>query len=76
MCTYEHAPIKFKTGDEMINQIENTLRDRKRYKALCRKGRQVAEHRWLEDDKNIDCYMELYQYNVGDEKRVNLGRYN
>ena len=76
MCTYEHAPIKFKTGDEMINQIENTLKDRKRYKSLCRKARQVAENRWLEDDKNIDCYMELYQYNVGDDKRVNLGRYN
>jgi hypothetical protein len=76
MCTYEHASIKFKTGDEMIDQIENTLRDRKRYKSLCRKGRQVAENRWLEDDKNIDCYMELYQYNVGDDKRVNLGRYN
>tara|TARA_E500000318_G_scaffold58302_1_gene53980 strand:- start:447 stop:1655 length:1209 start_codon:yes stop_codon:yes gene_type:complete len=76
MCTYENAPIKFKTGDEMINQIEYTLQDRKRYKALCRKGRQYADTRWLEDDKNIDCYMELYQYNVGDPKRVNLSRYN
>ena len=76
MCTYENAPIKFKTGDEMINQIEYTLQDRKRYKAVCRKGRQYADTRWLEDDKNIDCYMELYQYNVGDPKRVNLSRYN
>jgi glycosyltransferase involved in cell wall biosynthesis len=76
MCTYEHAPIKFKTGDEMINQIENTLKDRKRYKALCRKARQYSESRWLEDDKNIDCYLELYQYGVDDPKRVNLSRYN
>lgn len=76
MCTYENAPIKFKTGDEMINQIEYTLQDRKRYKALCKKGRQYAETRWLEDDKNIDCYVELYQYGVGDERRVNLSRYN
>ena len=76
LCTYENAPIKFKTGDEMIDQIERTLGDRKRYKSLCRKGRQYAETRWLEDDKNIDCYMELYQYGVGDPKRVNLSRYN
>jgi len=76
LCTYENAPIKFKTGDEMIDQIDRTLNDRKRYKALCKKGRQYAETRWLEDDKNIDCYMELYQYNVGDINRINLSRYN
>tara|TARA_A100000171_G_C2127335_1_gene144377 strand:+ start:932 stop:2140 length:1209 start_codon:yes stop_codon:yes gene_type:complete len=76
LCTYENATIKFKTGDEMIAQIETTLQDRKRYKAICRKARQYADTRWLEDDKNIDCYTELYEYNVGDPKRVNLSRYN
>lgn len=76
MCTYENAPIKFKTGDEMVDQIDRTLQDRKRYKAICKKARQYAETRWLEDDKNIDCYVELYQYGVGDPKRVNLSRYN
>ena len=76
LCTYENAPIKFKTGDEMIDQIDNTLSDRKRYKSLCRKARQYAETRWLEDDKNIDCYLELYQYSVGDPRRVNINRYN
>jgi hypothetical protein len=76
MCTYENAPIKFKTGEEMIAQIESTLQDRKRYKALCKKASQYADTRWLEDDKNIDCYTELYQYSVGDPLRVNLNRYN
>jgi len=76
LCTYENAPIKFITGDQMIAQIEKTLSDRKYYKAICKKSRQYAETRWLEDDRNIDCYTELYQYNVGDPKRVNLGRYN
>ena len=76
LCTYENAPIKFKTGDEMIDQIDYTLSDRKRYKSLCRKARQYADTRWLEDDKNIDCYTELYQYSVGDPRRVNLNRYN
>lgn len=76
LCTYENAPIKFRTGDEMIDQIESTLRDRKRYKSLCKKASQYADTRWLEDDNNIDCYTELYQYGVNDPKRLNLSRYN
>tara|TARA_R110002096_G_scaffold395795_1_gene591334 strand:- start:624 stop:1841 length:1218 start_codon:yes stop_codon:yes gene_type:complete len=76
LCTYENAPIKFKTGDEMIAQIEHTLHDRKRYKSLCRKATQYGDTRWLEDDRNIDCYTELYQYDVNDPRRVNLSRYN
>tara|TARA_R110002167_G_scaffold76709_2_gene213506 strand:- start:881 stop:2089 length:1209 start_codon:yes stop_codon:yes gene_type:complete len=76
ICTYENAPIRFKTGDEMIDQINNTLKDRSRYKSLCKKASQYADTRWLEDDRNIDCYTELYQYGVNDLKRVNLSRYN
>ena len=76
MCTYENAPIRFKTGDEMIAQIEKTLDDRQRYKSLCKKASVYADTRWLESDINVDCYTELYQYNVGDPKRVNLARYN
>ncbi len=76
LCTYENAPIKFTTGDEMIDQINNTLKDRKRYKSICKKASQYADTRWLEDDKNIDCYLELYQYAVNDPKRINIGRYN
>ena len=76
LCTYENAPIKFITGDDMIAQIEKTLSDRKYYKAICKKARQYADTRWLEDDKNIDCYTELYQHGVNDPKRVNLSRYN
>ena len=76
LVTYENAQIKFKTGDDMIAQIETTLHDRKRYKSICKKARQYADTRWLEDDRNIDCYLELYQYGVNDPKRVNLSRYN
>jgi O-antigen biosynthesis protein len=76
MCTYENAPIKFTTGDEMIDQINTTLSDRKRYKSLCKRASQYADTRWLEDDKNIDCYVEMYQYSINDPRRVNLSRYN
>lgn len=76
MCTYENAPIKFKTGAEMIDQIDATLKDNKRYRSICKKATQYADTRWLEDDKNIDCYTELYQYGIDDPRRVNINRYN
>jgi O-antigen biosynthesis protein len=76
ICTYENAPIRFKTGDEMIAQIEKTLGDRKRYKSLCKKASGYADTRWLENDNNIDCYTEVYQYHIGDPKRINISRYN
>lgn len=60
----------------MIDQINTTLSDRKRYKALCKKASQYVDTRWLEDDKNIDCYVEMYQYGIDDPRRVNLSRYN
>lgn len=76
LVTYENAPIKFKTGDEMINQIEETLKDVSKYKATCKKARQYAETRWLETDSNIDCYFEMYSTPYGDPSRKNLARYN
>ena len=76
ICTYENAPIRFKTGDEMIAQIERVLSDRQLYKSLCKKASIYADTRWLENDENIDCYMEVYQYDVSDPKRINLARYN
>jgi hypothetical protein len=76
MVTYENAPIKFKTGDEMIQQIDNTLKDTSKYKSICKKARQYAETRWLESDANIDCYLEMYNTPYGDPTRKNLKRYN
>ena len=76
ICTYENAPIKFNTGDEMIDRIDETLKDQSKYKSICKAARQYAETRWLESDKNIDCYMEMYSTPYGHESRVNLKRYN
>lgn len=79
MCTYSNAEIKFNTGEEMLACIDRelgvgsnkyTYRDKgiERYK--------VAESRFLEHDRNIDCYMDLYTYPYGDPRRTNLKRYN
>lgn len=76
LCTYKNAPIKFKTGPEMIDRITESLKDVDKYRAICKTGRQYAETRWLESDANIDCYLELYSTPYGSKDRKNLSRYN
>lgn len=76
ICTYENAPIKFNTGEEMVDRIDETLKDHNRYKSICKTARQYADTRWLETDKNIDCYMEMYSTPFNSLTRVNLKRYN
>ena len=74
--TYKNAPIRFNTGDEMIDQIDLLTKSTSYYMKQSRDARAVAEDRFLEKDKNIDCYLELYTHARSDEKRINLKRYN
>jgi hypothetical protein len=76
MCTYEQAEIKFKTGEEMMFKIEEELRRTGHYKNSVYKRRKVAEDRFLELEKNIGCYEELFTLPYGDPRRINLKRYN
>ena len=76
MCTYENAEIKFKNGSDMIQRIEENLKSLTRFRDASRVRRQVAEDRFLENDCNIDCYTELYLNPYGDNKRINLAKYN
>ena len=76
METYKDAEIKFRTGEEMIACIEQELSRAGRYKNQAIQRRKVAENRFMEHDKNLDCYMELYTLPYRDPKRVNLARYN
>jgi len=73
MCTYIDAPIRFTTGDEMIDQIKTTLKYQSTYLDASRAGRAVADTRWLELDCNIDKYAELYKhpYKSPERKLIN-----
>lgn len=62
LCTYEDAPYKFDTGDEMIDIIKSCLKDKSTYMARSKSSRKVAEKRWLELDHNCDKYVELYRH--------------
>lgn len=76
METYKHAEIKFSTGDEMLACIERELKQAGRYKNQAIQRYKVAQDRFMEHDRNLDCYMELYTLPYRDPKRVNLARYN
>ena len=69
ICTYENAPIKFKTGDEMIDQLNTVLKDERTYIQQSVKGRNFAESRFLERPENIGKFFENYNYPVGSPER-------
>ena len=54
ICTYENAPIKFKTGDEMIDQLKAVLGNERRFIKESVRGRNFAETRFLEKEENIE----------------------
>ena len=72
ICTYENAPIRFRTGDEMIDQIRTTLKHQDKYMTISKSARGIADNRWLENDNNADQYMELYKFPYKDSQRKRL----
>ena len=72
ICTYENAPIKFKTGDEMIDRIKEVLGDERRYIKESVNGRNVAESRFLETEENLYQYYDNYMYGRSDSRRKYL----
>tara|TARA_R110002051_G_scaffold227016_4_gene289525 strand:- start:3307 stop:4530 length:1224 start_codon:yes stop_codon:yes gene_type:complete len=74
LCTYNTAFHKFKTGDDLINQIELLTRDSKKYNKEVKRARQYMKSRWMED--NIGFYAELYSFPYADPRRKNLNRLN
>lgn len=74
--TYSNAPVRFTTGDEMIDQIDSILKSPNRYKQLSKDARAFAETRFLENDYNIDLYKELYTLPMKDPQRVLLNKIN
>jgi hypothetical protein len=69
ICTYENAPIKFNTGDEMIDQIKTVLKDERRFIKESVTGRNFAESRFLEKEENIGKFFESYMFPYGSPQR-------
>jgi len=76
LVTYENAPYKFKTGDEMIDQLDEILGKKGKYMNISSRFRKIVENRWLELDENIDKYNELYTLPYGHPDRKLLNSIN
>jgi len=74
MCTYEDAKFKFKTGDEMMDNVKDILSGSSKYMRLSDESREVAQSLWLED--NIDAYKELYTTTFASADRPKLNKLN
>ena len=76
LCTYENAFYKFGTGAEMVDQIDHVMKDKNTFMKAVRKGRMLADQRWLENPDNIDKYTELYTLPYGNKDRKLLNSLN
>ena len=76
LCTYEDAPFKFNTGEEMIEVLSDILSKKGRYMNLSAKARATANTRWLENSENLQCYKEMVNLPYGDKERKRLNELN
>jgi hypothetical protein len=76
MVTYKDAFLKYKTGDEFIDQIKYALKDQTRYGQLCKKSREYTEKFWLESENNIGKHHEAYFTQYGSSERKFLKEVN
>tara|TARA_R110002110_G_scaffold32678_1_gene113094 strand:- start:2351 stop:2623 length:273 start_codon:yes stop_codon:yes gene_type:complete len=76
MVTYKNAPIRFKTGDEMIDQLMNIMSDKQSYMKISRRARLDIEDRWLESPDNLGKYKELYTSPFASADRVLINKVN
>jgi hypothetical protein len=67
MCTYEEADFKFKTGDELIDQLSNITKDFDSYMKYSEKSRKFVESMWLED--HINEFQAIYFTSYGSKER-------
>lgn len=67
MCTYDIADYKFKSGDDLISQLEEITSDFDKYMQASDKSRKFVESMWLED--HIDEYEAMYFTDWGSEDR-------
>jgi glycosyltransferase involved in cell wall biosynthesis len=69
---YKQTPLRFKTGDEMVEKIRETLKSEEKYLEASLRGREIVDQQWLEIDKNISQFRDVYTYPYGDVRRSHL----
>jgi len=74
MVTYKDAPLKFKTGADLVSQMETLLKDESTYMKYSKKAYEYANTMWLDD--KLDEYQELYFTKFGSPERKALLKNN
>jgi glycosyltransferase involved in cell wall biosynthesis len=67
LCTYDKAFFKFKTGDEMIDQLKKITKDFPFYMECSKNARKHVETMWLED--HLDEFQATYYTDFGSKER-------
>ena len=67
MCTYEDAEYKFKSGNDLIDQLEYITSNHDRYMKASANARKFTESLWLED--HLDEYDAVYFTEWGSNER-------
>jgi len=70
LCTYDGADFKFKSGKDLIDQLEYITSDFDRYMKFSDKSRKFTEGLWLED--HMDEYQALYTTAWGSKERKEM----
>ncbi|NBP16891.1 hypothetical protein EBU95_21335, partial [bacterium] len=76
METYKDAQLKFDTGEEMIDIIERTLKNKHQYRNMAQELRKIGETRFLENDANIGAHIEALLTPYGSLERRFLKKWN
>jgi len=74
LVTYKDAPLRFKTGTDMVDQLKKLLNDQSYYMKISKDSRTYSETMWLDD--HLDQYIELYFTKYGDASRKALLQMN
>lgn len=69
LCTYKKADLKFKTGDELINQLDYLFSDDNIFMNHVEKARSYTESMWLENTENWMKRYETTYYKIGNPNR-------
>ena len=76
MCTYKEAELKFKTGEELLDQIDHVMKDHDSYMQYCRNARAYTNTMWLDNEENWQKRYEVTFYKVGDPNRKYIKQTN
>lgn len=76
METYKDAPLKFDNGEEMIDILNRTLKNKHKYRTMSLELREIGSQRFLENSENIGCHVEALLTPYKSSERKYLKRWN